>query len=92
MLRKIADECIAADVPFSVCGEMAGRPLEALALLGLGFRDLSMSAESVGPVKEMIRSLDLKVISDFVRHLCDSNDRSVRTKLKQFAQDHQVII
>ena len=46
------------DVPLNLCGEMAGKPLEAMALIGLGFRSISMAPASVGPVKAMILSLD----------------------------------
>ena len=46
------------DVPLTLCGEMAGKPLEAMALIGLGFRSISMAPASVGPVKAMILSLD----------------------------------
>jgi signal transduction protein with GAF and PtsI domain len=42
----------------SLCGEMAGRPLEAMALIGAGVRTLSMQPANIGPVKMMIRSLD----------------------------------
>ena len=44
--------------PLSLCGEMAGRPLEAMALIGLGYRSISMAPASVGPVKSMVLSLD----------------------------------
>jgi phosphotransferase system enzyme I (PtsP) len=58
-LRLILDKGDAAGKPVSLCGELAGRPLGALALIGLGYRSLSMSPVSIGPVKAMIRSLDL---------------------------------
>ena len=45
-------------VPLSICGEMAGNPIEAMVLIALGFRTLSMAATAIGPVKTMIRSLD----------------------------------
>ena len=41
-------------VPLTLCGEMAGRPIEAMALIALGFRSLSMAPASIGPVKAMI--------------------------------------
>ena len=47
--------CAKANVPCSVCGEMAGRPLDALALAALGVSTLSMSAFSIGPVKAAVR-------------------------------------
>ena len=46
------------NVPLNLCGEMAGKPLEAMALIGLGFRSISMAPASVGPVKAMVLSLD----------------------------------
>ncbi len=58
-LKKIADRCAAANVPVTLCGEMGGKPLSALALLALGYRSLSMSPARMGPVKAMVRSLDL---------------------------------
>ena len=47
-----------ADVPVTLCGEMAGNPLAAMALIGLGYRSLSMSAAAIGPVKAMTLALD----------------------------------
>ena len=46
------------EVPLTLCGEMAGKPLEAMTLIGLGFRAISMAPASVGPVKAMVLSLD----------------------------------
>ena len=60
LLRDIATRANAAKVQLSICGEMAGRPLEAMALIAMGFRTLSMSASSIGPVKAMLRKLDLR--------------------------------
>ncbi len=92
MLKYIADECHKMNVPVSVCGDIAGRPLEAMTLLGLGFRNFSMSIEGLGPVKEMVRSADTRKIQDFVYSLCNSNESSVRQQLRAFAKDHSVII
>jgi phosphotransferase system enzyme I (PtsP) len=89
-LRPLVQQCREAGVPLSVCGEMAGRPLEAMALLGLGIRTLSMSAPSVGPVKAMVRSLSLPELEDFMARLYDLPDRSVREQLRNFAIDHAV--
>jgi len=89
-LRNISDECRKAGVHVSVCGEMAGRPLEAMALLGIGIRSLSMSAPSVGPVKAMVRSLYLPALEDYMATLVDLPDHTVREKLRNFAIDHGV--
>ena len=58
-LDFIKSECDKYEIPVSVCGEVASRPVEALCLLGLGFRSLSMPAAGIGPVKRMLRSVDL---------------------------------
>ena len=62
-LKRIADAAKAADTPVTVCGEMGGRPLAALALLGLGYRSLSITPAAIGPIKAMIRSVDLAAFS-----------------------------
>jgi phosphotransferase system enzyme I (PtsP) len=89
-LRWIVPQCRRAGVPLSVCGEMAGRPIEAMALLGVGIRSLSMSGPSIGPVKAMIRSLFLPALEDYMATLCDLPDHSVRERLRMFAHDHGV--
>ncbi len=91
-LRWIVGRCRAAGIPVSVCGEMAGRPIEALALLGLGVRTLSMSASSVGPVKAMVRSTKLPEIESFMAGLFDLPDHSIRERLRGFALDHGIAI
>jgi len=92
VLRSIAEQCDAAGVPVSLCGEMAGSPLDAMALVGLGFRRLSMVPSAVGRVKAMIRSLTIQPLRDYMETFLDSPDHSVRPKLRAFARDHGVII
>jgi phosphotransferase system enzyme I (PtsP) len=92
MLRSIVVEARKADVPVSVCGEMAGRPLEAMALIGLGFRSLSMAASSIGPTRLMIRSLDAGGISDFIDAVLAGRNPSLRISLANYARDHAVDI
>ncbi|PHR76786.1 phosphoenolpyruvate--protein phosphotransferase [Henriciella sp.] len=60
-LDMIQSECRKYDLPVSVCGEIASHPLEALCLIALGYRSLSMPAAGIGPVKRMLRSVDLSV-------------------------------
>ena len=66
-LRTIVDAGNRHGVPVTLCGEMAGRPLTAMALIGLGFRSISMSPPSIGPVKAMIVELDLAGIEGLMR-------------------------
>ncbi|NQV54224.1 MAG: phosphoenolpyruvate--protein phosphotransferase [Rhodospirillales bacterium] len=92
LLADVARRCTDAGIPFSVCGEMAGRPLDAMALVGLGFRNLSMATSSIGPVKAMIRSLSATELTEYMDSLFSSSEHSLREKLREFAVDHGVII
>ena len=58
-LEQIVERCAGHGTPLSFCGEDAGRPLEALALSAIGFRSLSMRPASIGPVKALLRKVDL---------------------------------
>ena len=91
MLRSIGRTCAQAGIPVTVCGEMAGRPLDALALVGLGFRRLSMAATAIGPVKAALRSCHAAEITDFMETVLTSPDVTVRTVLADYAMDHDII-
>jgi phosphotransferase system enzyme I (PtsP) len=92
VLGQIAAGCAAHNLPVTVCGEMAGDPLEAMALVGLGFRALSMSPSSVGPVKAMIRSLDVPALVEFIASLSDLSTHSLRGKFHDFARDRGIVV
>jgi phosphotransferase system enzyme I (PtsP) len=77
-------------VPLTLCGEMAGRPLEAMCLIGLGFRTLSMAPASIGPVKTMILSLDAGEVTQLIEKALKSGTGSLRKMLESFAQDRGV--
>ena len=91
-LRQVSRECEAAGVSLSVCGEMAGRPLEALALLAVGIRTLSMTSPSLGPVKTMIRSANVAAVTEYLNVLLSLPAPSLRDRLKSFAVDHGMIV
>ncbi len=91
-LRHLVAKARSHDVELSLCGEMAGRPLDAMALIGLGFRSISMPPSRIGPVKVMVRSLHLGDLEGFMDQLVDLPDHSVRPHLKSFAHDHGVAI
>ncbi len=91
-LRDLVGRCAAAAVELGVCGEMAGRPLEAMALVGLGMRNLSMPPVAVGPVKTMIRSLAVKPLGDYLETLYHLPDHSLRDRLFGYAKDHHVFL
>jgi len=88
VLKLIADKTRAADTPLTLCGEMGGQPLEAIVLIALGFRGLSMSPAAIGPVKAAILATDLGEIRRFVTDLIERFDggRSLREPLRAFAE------
>ncbi|HWI27650.1 MAG TPA: phosphoenolpyruvate--protein phosphotransferase [Stellaceae bacterium] len=92
LLGEVTRACDASGVPLAVCGEMAGQPLDAMALLGVGFRALSMAPGSIGPVKAMVRSLDLTPLKALVETLGALPPRALRSKLHDFARDHGVVL
>ncbi|MFN7112984.1 MAG: phosphoenolpyruvate--protein phosphotransferase [Alphaproteobacteria bacterium] len=92
VLKTIADQCRAANVPVSVCGEMAGHPLEAMVLIALGFTTLSVPAQSVEAVKTMIPTLDTRRLVPYLEHLMASREHSLRERLLSFARDHDIQI
>ncbi len=92
LMRKIIKEANMANVPCSVCGEMASSPIDAMALIGLGFRNLSVSSASYGKVKAMIRSLSAKGIEDYLNNILSSSRRTLRPQLKSYAVDHAIEI
>jgi phosphotransferase system enzyme I (PtsP) len=79
-------------VPVTVCGEMAGSPLEAMTLIALGFRSLSMAPAAIGPVKTMILSLDAEKATAWVEDLLKEGAKDVRLSLQQFAEDERVAL
>ena len=91
-LRHIVVKCDEHKTPLTLCGEMSGRPLEAMALVGLGLRRVSMSPAAVGPVKMMVRSLDVGRLEAFMAGLYGLPDRSVRAHLAAFAEEHGVAV
>ena len=74
----------------SVCGEIAGRPIEAMALVGLGFTSLSMHASAIGPIKMMVRALDTRQLRPMLLELCRSTANSTRDVLAEFAHAHGI--
>lgn len=87
-LRQIVESCRSHQVDLSLCGELAGRPLEAMALIGLGYRSLSMAPASIGPVKAMVLSLDATRLEATMQDVLKGDPgASLRSKLQAFAQD-----
>ena len=92
MLREVVVQTCASAVPLSMCGEMAGNPIEAMVLIALGFRTLSMAGTAIGPVKTMIRSLDAAAVADYIGEISARPDHSLRPKLEAYARDHAIAL
>ena len=91
-LRRVAREAAAAGVPVRVCGEMGGRPLEAMALVGIGISSFSITPAAIGPVKAMIRSLDAGAIRSKMEILLAKPPRDMRKTLTDWAKRHSVAL
>ncbi|MDE8343721.1 MAG: phosphoenolpyruvate--protein phosphotransferase, partial [Acidocella sp.] len=67
LFERLAAACCEAGVPLSVCGEAAGRPLDALAFAAIGVTTLSMSGNAILPVKAMLAAADLNSFRPILR-------------------------
>jgi phosphotransferase system enzyme I (PtsP) len=92
VLKQIADAGKRADTPVTLCGELAGRTISAMALIGLGYRSISMSAAAIGPVKAMLTELPVKELESFLSVLLASGGafRNARGDLVAFAAQHGI--
>lgn len=89
-LSRVTRETQAAKVTIGVCGEMGGRPLEAMALLGLGIGRLSITPAGIGPVKAMIRSLDLGALRAAIPDILAHPAADPRGQYRDWAATHHV--
>lgn len=91
-LRSIVEAAADAKCPITVCGEMGGKPLETMVLIGLGYRAFSMSAASIGPVKAMLRALDAGKLAERLDWMLAAGEGStnLRPQLAAFATEFKV--
>lgn len=92
IVRDIVRECQKVGVEAGFCGEMARKPIEAMALLGTGLRSFSMPPSAIGPVKAMIRSVDVADLTQSVNEMCESSEPSVRRTLEEYARKRQIVL
>jgi phosphotransferase system enzyme I (PtsP) len=87
-LGMIAQKGAASGTSVTLCGEIGGRPLEAMALIGIGYRGLSMSPASIGPVKAAILAMDAGEVAALVQDLIAQKDGapSLRGQLRAYAE------
>jgi len=88
-LKFIVDKARAAAKPVTLCGELASQPIGELALIAIGYRSMSVSASSVGPVKAMVLDLDAAKATALMAPLLEGTTLkgTVREKLESFARD-----
>ncbi len=79
-------------MPVRVCGEMGGRPLEAMALIGIGSDNFSITPAAVGPIKAMVRSLDAAAIRSRMDQLLSRPPKDMRKALGDWARRHNVVV
>jgi len=91
-LARVTGQSIAAGVPIGVCGEMGGRTLEAMALIGLGIERLSITPAAIGPVKAMIRTLDAAALRARMPGWLAAPPRDLRALLTGWAVENGVNI
>ena len=91
-LAEIQRKCAETGTPVSVCGELAGRPLEAFALLTLGYTRLSAPAAGVGPVKRMCLSTDLGQAQRAMTSLLGLSAGSIRNEIESLARKLNVVL
>jgi len=87
-LRDIVDKGRIHDKPVTLCGELASKPVGALALVGLGYRSLSLSPSAVGPVKAMLLELNVGKVKALLDELIvrPKPGVSIRETLIKFAE------
>jgi phosphotransferase system, enzyme I, PtsP len=92
LLRDIARAGERNNTPVTLCGEMAGKPISAMALLGIGYRSVSMSPAAIGPVKAMLLGLDVGALSRMMNEALDDKASTIpmRDILKRFAEAHNI--
>ncbi|KQT44630.1 peptidase [Aureimonas sp. Leaf454] len=91
-LKTILDAGRRNSVPVTLCGEMASKPLSAMALVGLGFRSISMTPSALGPVKAMLIATAAEKLHRAMMELIEDRHRTrtMRQLLTDFADEHDI--
>jgi phosphotransferase system, enzyme I, PtsP len=89
-IRRVVIACKEHKVDLAVCGEMGGRPMEALALIGIGLERLSITPAAVGAIKAMVRSANAEAIAAKMEELLASPPQSMRKALSEWALEQAI--
>ena len=85
-LKRIIDHAEKHKTPLELCGEMAGRPIEAMALIGLGYKTISMPPASIGPIKSMVRKVNYSDLKDIMAQCLNDRSNCFRARLEDYAK------
>jgi phosphotransferase system enzyme I (PtsP) len=91
-IRRVVLACREHKVDLAVCGEMGGRTLEALALMGIGIDRLSITPAAVGAVKAMVRSTNMADVEEFIEELLSNPTANFRQEITSWASKQGVEI
>jgi phosphotransferase system enzyme I (PtsP) len=89
-IRRVVIACDEHKVDVAVCGEMGGRPLEAMALIGIGIQNLSITPAGVGPIKAMVRSLDWALVQQKLSDMLSHPTKNFRSDLAEWSALHEI--
>jgi len=92
VLKYISDECKKANIPCSVCGEIASNPIDAIALIALGYTSLSMNPTAIPAIKAVVRTMNRTKTAEYIFSQIDQSNHSIREQLKSYAIDHGIFI
>ena len=83
-IEQIVERCNQSGTPVSFCGEDAGRPIEAICFAAMGLRSFSMRPASIGPVKHLLRRVDLSEVRRVILETRENGDQSVRGQVMEW--------
>ena len=92
IMKTIVAECNNAGVEAGFCGEMASKPIETMALIGTGLRSFSMPPAAIGPIKAMVRSLNVAELSSYMQDVMSSSESSIRRMLEEYAKKNSITL
>lgn len=84
LVEHIVERCAEAGTPVSFCGEDAGRPTEAVCFAAMGLRSLSMRPASIGPVKHLLRRVDLDEVKALIDKARQDGEMTARPSVQAY--------
>ncbi|MEM8540364.1 MAG: phosphoenolpyruvate--protein phosphotransferase [Pseudomonadota bacterium] len=94
VLRQIVLAAQKHETPLTLCGEIAGRPVTALAIRALGISSTSMSPAAIGPVKDALIKADISLLAEQLLPVIEDNEHPtcIRTLIEDFAEQHDITL